>query len=196
MNMEPNKDLTGIESILWRGFVLPGHETCRLFSQNSLWHVEGTAVFIHEKQPVRLNYQIICDTAWQTLSAEVEGWLGNSDIRIEIKTDPTHHWWLNGIEQPAVMSCIDLDLNFSPSTNLLPIRRLSLAVGEAADITAAWLRFPDFKLEPLPQRYSRLEETIYRYESAGGQFVADLNVNRSGFVLDYPGLWQSEAASE
>ena len=196
MNMEPNKDMTGIESILWRGFVLPGHEACRLFSQNSLWHVEGTAVFVHEKQPVRLNYQIICDTAWQTLSAEVEGWLGNTDIRIEIKTDPTHHWWLNGIEQPAVMSCIDLDLNFSPSTNLLPIRRLSLAVGQAADITAAWLRFPDFKLEPLPQRYSRLEETIYRYESAGGQFVADLNVNRSGFVLDYPGLWQSEAASE
>ena len=196
MNMEPNKDMTGIESILWRGFVLPGHEAGRLFSQNSLWHVEGTAVFVHEKQPVRLNYQIICDTAWQTLSAEVEGWLGNTGIRIEIKTDPTHHWWLNGIEQPAVMSCIDLDLNFSPSTNLLPIRRLSLAIGEAADITAAWLRFPNFKLEPLPQRYSRLEETIYRYESAGGQFVADLSVNRSGFVLDYSGLWQSEAASE
>jgi hypothetical protein len=196
MKMEPNKDITGVESILWRGFVLPGHEACRLFSQNSLWHVEGTAVFVHEKQPARLNYQIICDTAWQTLSAKVEGWLGNTTIGIEIKTDPTHHWWLNGIEQPAVMSCIDLDLNFSPSTNLLPMRRLSLAIGEAADITAAWLRFPSFKLEPLPQRYTRLEETIYRYESAGGQFVADLNVNRSDFVLDYPGLWQSEATSE
>jgi hypothetical protein len=196
MEMEPNRDITGVKSILWRGFVLPGHEACRLFSQNSLWHVEGTAVFIHEKQPVRLSYQIICDTAWQTLSAEVEGWLGKTAISIEIKTDPTHHWWLNGMEQPAVMGCIDLDLNFSPSTNLLPIRRLSLAIGEAADITAAWLRFPSFNLERLPQRYSRLEETIYRYESAGGQFVADLNVNPAGFVLDYPGLWQSEAASE
>jgi uncharacterized protein len=196
MKTEPIKDITGVESILWRGFVLPGHEACRLFSKNSLWHVEGSAVFVHEKQPVRLNYQIICDTAWQTLSAEVEGWLGNTVIGIEIKTDPTHHWWLNGIEQPAVMSCIDLDLNFSPSTNLLPMRRLSLAIGEAADVTAAWLRFPSFKLEPLLQRYSRLEKTIYRYESAGGQFVANLNVNRSDFVLDYPGLWQSEATSE
>jgi len=192
MNMEPSKDMTGIESILWRGFVLPGHEACRLFSQNSLWHVEGTAVFIHEKQPVRLNYQIICDTAWQTLSAEVEGWLGNSDIRIEIKTDPTHHWWLNGIEQPAVMSCIDLDLNFSPSTNLLPIRRLAPEVGQSVTVRAAWLRFPSFKLEPLEQVYTRLEPGLYRYESAGGRFVAPITVDDVGLVKRYGDLWMLE----
>ncbi len=92
--------------------------------------------------------------------------------------------------------CIDLDLNFSPSTNLLPIRRLGLAIGQAAEVKAAWLRFPSFELELLPQRYRRLDETRYRYESAGGQFVADLQVNPSGFATDYPGLWQAEATSE
>ena len=196
MTIEPNREGVGHETILWRGIVLPGHEACRLFSQDSRWHVEGTAVFAHDEQAVRLNYQIICNAAWQTLSASVDGWLGNTIIGIEIKADSAQHWWLNGTEQPAVRGCTDLDLNFSPSTNLLPIRRLGLAVGEAADITAAWLRFPSFKLESLPQRYSRLEESIYRYESAGGQFVADLKVSRSGFVLDYPDLWQSEATSE
>jgi uncharacterized protein len=126
----------------------------------------------------------------------VEGWLGNTTVGIQIKTDPSRRWWLNEVEQPDVTGCIDLDLNFSPSTNLLPIRRLDLAIGETAYVRAAWLRFPSFKLELLPQRYSHLAETTYRYESAGGQFVADLTVNRSGFVVDYPGLWQSEAASE
>lgn len=196
MTIEPNRDRTDIESILWRGFVLPGHEACRLFSQNSFWHVEGTAIFLHERQPVKLGYQIVCDAAWQTLSANLEGWLGTKVIEIQIKTDSTGRWWLNGIEQPGVKDCSDLDLNFSPSTNLLPIRRLDLAVGEAADVNAAWLRFPSFRLELLPQRYSHLEENTYRYESAGGQFVADLKVNRAGFVLDYPGLWQAEATSE
>lgn len=90
----------------------------------------------------------------------------------------------------------DIDLNFSPSTNLLPIRRLNLAVGEAANVNATWLRFPSFQLELLPQQYRRLGEDIYRYESAGGQFVAELKVNSSGFVLDYPGIWQAEAFSE
>ena len=194
MQMEPNSAVS--ESLLWRGLVLPGHEACRLFSQNSRWHVEGTVVFVHEGQPVRLNYQVVCDAAWQTHSAKVEGWLGNTVIDIQVKIDSNRHWWLNEFEQPNVMGCSDIDLNFSPSTNLLPIRRLNLAVGESAEVNAAWLRFPSFTLEPLPQQYRRLDETTYRYESAGGQFVADLKVNRSGFVVDYPGLWQSEATSE
>ena len=188
--------MAAIESILWRGFVLPGNEACQLFSQNSRWHLEGTAVFSHEQRPCRLDYQVICDQAWQTLSAKVEGWLGNTVVDIQIKTDLTGLWWLNDREQPDVMGCIDVDLNFSPSTNLIPIRRLDLTIGETAEVKAAWLRFPSFKLEPLSQQYHRLDETTYRYESAGGQFVADLKVNRSGFVIDYPGLWQAEAIYE
>lgn len=193
--MEANNDMGTIASILWQGFVLPGHEACRLLSQDSGWHLEGTAVFSHEEKPCQLHYQVICDAAWRTLSAEIKGWLANSSIDIQIKTDPSQRWWLNGVEQPDLKGCIDIDLNFSPSTNLLPIRRLELAIGETAEVKAAWLRFPSFRLEPLPQQYHRLDETIYRYESAGGQFVADLKVSPSGFVLEYPGIWKSEITS-
>jgi hypothetical protein len=182
------------EAILWQGFVFPGHEACRLFSQDSHWHLEGTAVFSHEQQPCRLAYQIICDDAWRTLSAEVEGWLGKTVISVLIKTNPDQIWWLNGVEQPQAKGCTDIDLNFSPSTNLLPIRRLNLAIGEAAQVNAAWLRFPSFKLELLSQQYRRLDGTTYRYESGGGQFVADLKVNKSGFVVEYPGIWRSEVS--
>ena len=94
--------------------------------------------------------------------------------------------------QPAVQGCVDLDLNFSPSTNLLPIRRLSLEVGQEAEVRAAWLRFPSFKLEPHSQVYRRLDEFTYRYSSRGGEFVADLTVNECGLVTTYPGLWEAE----
>jgi hypothetical protein len=180
------------ESILWRGFVFPGHEACRMFSQDARWHLEGTAAFSYEQQPCRLDYRIECDAVWRTLSTTVEGWLGNITIDVRLRADSEGHWWLNEVAQPAVMGCTDIDLNFSPSTNSLPIRRLGLAIGEAAEVKAAWLRFPSFKLEPLPQQYRRLDETTYRYESAGGQFVADLKVNRVGFVVDYPKLWKAE----
>ena len=181
-----------VESILWRGIVFPGHEAGRLFSRDSRWYLEGTAVFSHERQSCRLDYQIACDAAWRTLSAQVEGWLGDASVDIQIRTDVNGHWWRNEVEQPEVSGCIDIDLNFSPSTNLLPIRRLGLAVGEAAEVKVAWLRFPSFKLESLPQQYRRLDETTYRYESAGGQFVAELKVDQAGFVVDYPGLWKAE----
>lgn len=181
-------------SILWRGIVFPGHEACRLVSQESGWQLEGTAVFSHEGQICRLGYQILCDLDWQTTSAKVEGWLGEKVIDIQIKHDSNERWWLNEVEQPAVMGCTDADLNFSPSTNLLPIRRLELAIGQAAEVRAAWLRFPGFELEPLSQLYRRLDETTYRYESAGGQFMAELKVNHTGFVVDYSGLWLAELA--
>ena len=183
-----------IKTILWRGLVFPGHESCGLFFQDGEWHVRGTAVFSHEQAPCRLVYQIVCDESWQTRSAQVQGWLGKTCIDIQIKTDEGR-WWLNDVEQLDVVGCTDIDLNFSPSTNLLPIRRLGLAVGQSAEVNAAWLRFPSFNLERLPQQYRRLDENTYRYESAGGQFVAELKVDLSGFVIDYPGIWQAEAFS-
>lgn len=100
---------------------------------------------------------------------------------------------MNGAECPNVEGCLDLDLNFSPSTNLLPIRRLALAAGQEANVRAAWLRFPSFALEPLEQRYHRLNDFVYRYESAGGRFVAELQVSEAGFVTHYPNLWQVES---
>jgi hypothetical protein len=82
-----------------------------------------------------------------------------------------------------------LDLNFSPFTNLLPIRRLNLNVGEKAEVRAAWLKFPSFQIEPLEQSYYRIDAATYRYKSAGGRFVADLKVNETGFVSSYPSFW-------
>jgi hypothetical protein len=92
--------------------------------------------------------------------------------------------------QPMVQGCIDVDLGFSPSTNLLPIRRLKLAMGARANVRAAWVRFPELTLEVLEQTYTRMAELTYLYESAGGEFKRELTVNSDGFVVDYPGLWR------
>jgi hypothetical protein len=179
-------------SILWRRLDQPGHEAARLIRQASGWHLSGSAVFAHQQQPCRLDYQIISDAAWHTRSARVAGWVGDETIDLELKVGPGKRWIMNGEECVEVKGCIDLDLNFSPSTNLLPIRRLNLAVGEAAAVKAAWLRFPSFKLEPLEQVYRRLDVSSYRYESADGRFVTELQVNAAGFVTDYPNIWVKE----
>ena len=182
-----------IHSILWRGVNQPGHEACRLYQIDTEWHLEGTAVFLSDdRRPCRLTYLIRCDSSWSTLTGAVSGWLGDDEVNIELSVDKVQEWQLNGLEKSAVRGCIDLDLNFSPSTNLLPIRRLGLAIGQQAEVKAAWLRFPSFELEPLSQIYSRLDETTYRYSSNGGQFVREITVNDVGFVTDYPGLWKAE----
>lgn len=177
-------------SILWRGIYFKGHEACRVYELNNELCLAGTAVFSSDKRPCRLSYLVVCDSSWNTLRGSVFGWVGDQDVNVEITVD-AHRWTMNGVEEPAVEGCIDLDLNFSPSTNLLPIRRLKLAIGEQAEVKAAWLRFPSFKFELLSQVYTRLDEFRYRYSSGGGSFVCDLTVNEVGFVTDYPGLWQA-----
>jgi uncharacterized protein len=189
--MEPSTQ----KPIPWRRLDTPGHESARISSQGSHWHLNGTAVFAHTGQPCRLDYSIICDAEWRTVSGQVAGWVGDDIIDLAISVGSGRQWLLNETEFPIVTGCTDLDLNFSPSTNLLPIRRLNLAVGEEAAVRAAWLRFPSFTLEPLDQIYRRLDERTYRYESAGGSFVRELQVNDAGFVTLYPGLWQAEPGS-
>lgn len=184
------------QSILWRRLDQPGHEFSRLSLQDSHWHLTGTAVFAHDQQACRLDYLVVCDPGWQTISGTVSGWVGNQPIRIELSADSAQRWWLNGVECPAVAGCLDLDLNFSPSTNLLPIRRLDLAIGKKAEVQAAWLRFPGFTVEPLVQLYHRMSATTYRYESAEGTFVAEIQVSTTGFVTSYANVWQVEACTE
>jgi hypothetical protein len=182
------------ETIIWRRLDMPGHESARVFLQDSRWQVDGSAVFVYEREPCRLDYRLECNSDWETLSGEIAGWVGDKLVRIEISVDADRRWWLNGAECFEVTGCIDLDLNFSPVTNLFPIRRLKLAVGERSAVRAAWLRFPSFKFERLDQTYSRLDNSTYRYESAGGSFVSQLAVNDAGLVTHYPDFWRVEEA--
>ena len=181
------------ESIRWRRLDLPGHEIARLESLDDGWKLSGTTVFEDAQGPSRLDYLIICDAAWRTISAKVTGVTGNRRIDLSVSADVDRRWRLNGVECAAVERCMDIDLGFSPSTNLLPIRRLKLGVGEQAAVMAAWLPFPSLSFEILPQVYRREGETTYRYEVGGGIFVRTLEVNAAGFVISYPGLWQAES---
>lgn len=180
-------------SILWQRLDRPGHEAARLSTRGGRWHLDGSAVFEHDGQACRLHYGVVSDPWWKTVSARVEGWIGDFDVHVAIAVDGEQNWTLNGAPAEQVSKCLDVDLNFSPSTNLLPIRRLDLAVGEQATVRVAWLRFPSFKLEPLEQIYRRESEGIYYYESGGGRFTSRFEVNEDGLVTRYPGFWQAEA---
>jgi hypothetical protein len=159
------------------------------------WRLEGTAVFEHEREPCRLDYRVMCRADWTTIAARVDGWVGRVPVMIHVDRSPEGRWRLNGVHVPEIDGSLDVDLNFSPSTNLLPIRRLELLVDQSAEVRAAWLRFPSFRLEPLDQTYRRLDERRFQYSSAGGSFIADLEVDEFGFVTRYLDVWQAVAAT-
>jgi len=149
----------------------------------------GASLFFDEVAgPCRLDYVVRLDASWNTLGAIVSGLIGDRIERVVLAVQPGGRWRMNGIEVSAVAGALDVDLEWTPATNLLPIRRLALPVGGEAPVRAAWLRFPSLELEPLEQVYRHVTEWTYRYESHGGSFTADLEVDDAGFVNRYPGL--------
>jgi hypothetical protein len=180
------------ETILWRRLDEPGHELVRLTASEQGWTLSGFALFAHEGLPVRLAYVVRCDQSWATVSAHVSGRIGSRQVGLVLASNDAREWTINDTPVPDVSGCVDVDLNFSPSTNVLPIRRLGLEVGESAEVRAAWLRFPSLTVEPLLQTYTRTGESTWRYRSAGG-FEAGLEVSPNGLPLTYGDLWAAEA---
>jgi len=180
-------------SVLWRRLDRQGMEAAAIEHVSPNWYLQGTVLLEHEGRPCRFDYGVVCDNAWQTLWARVNGWIGGARVNQRVARDLAGQWRQNGVVCPAVQGCLDVDLAFTPITNLIPIRRLNLAVGTSATVRAAWLRFPDFSLVPLDQSYTRESERRYRYESGGGRFSAPLEVDDTGLVLRYGDIWVAEA---
>ena len=180
------------ESILWRRLDAPGHDACRLERIDDGWELDGVAVFRHDDAPACLAYHIACDDAWFTRHGAVHGWLGTRAIDLRVRRTADGVWTLNGEVMPHLDGYVDLDLGFTPATNLLQLRRLALEEGQATDAPVAWLDVPAGTLEVLHQRYDRRSQRSYWYEAPRFDYAASLEVSPSGFTLQYPGLWQAE----
>jgi len=176
----------------WRRLDVPGRDEALLGRLPSGWRLRGKAWFT-DGEPCELEYQVDCDARWRTLSARVSGRIGARDVDLVVTAEPDHRWSLDGVEAPQVAGCIDVDLSFTPATNLLPIRRLALAIGQEAEVPAAWLSFPALELELIVQRYRRVDARTYRYASDDGRFVRELEVDENGFVVRYGDQWRAES---
>jgi uncharacterized protein len=178
-------------AIVWRRTDKPGHEFCNLVQSGGRPRLTGVAVFSNDGTPCCVQYTIECDYRWRTLFCRVTGYVGIEAVTLDIRRDG-RRWLMNALEVPEVAGSEDIDLGFSPSTNLLPIRRLALKVGEHATVRAAWVRFPELTLELPEQAYTRISLDCYSYESAGGEFRRGLKTDENGFVVEYPNIWYAE----
>lgn len=181
-----------MSSFRWRRLELPGTDRATLSTTDSGYLLLGHAQFRDSLAEADLHYSVHVSPRWRTQRAVVHGAGPRGPVQLEIEASPDGAWHLNGRPCPEVRGCIDVDLNFTPATNLLSVRRLSLALGESADVVAAWLEYPAFQLKPLRQIYHRLPDNRYAYQCPEIPFEAMLETNADGFVTSYPPLWEPE----
>lgn len=181
-------------SVFWRRVDGTGTESFLLSGDDGGWRLEGTVVALLDRKPAHVRYRIDCDPSWRTRSARVSTESVGVDGELHITVREGGRWWVEGEEDPALRGCTDVDLEISPSTNTLPIRRLNLAVGQSTTVVAAWVRFPGLRVESLQQSYTRTAANRYRY--ASGTFATDLEVDDLGLVTRYQGGWVRDGEAD
>jgi hypothetical protein len=177
----------------WRRLDLPGREEARIEQTAEGWRLTGQLEADEANARAQLRYVIDCEPDWRTRRTVVTGSASGTPVRFEFTADGKGHWTSRGDPLPLVEGALDIDLGFTPATNLLPIRRLNLAVGQRADVRTAWVRFPELRVEALAQSYHREARRVFRYDALvdGQRFQARLDTDEFGRVLLYEGLWEA-----
>ena len=88
---------------------------------------------------------------------------------------------------------LDVDVQWSPVTNLMPIRRLGVdRPRPVVTFTMAWVSVPSLVVTLDEQQYTLLGlddgEVCVRFENSGGFFSAVIRCDLDGVALDYPGI--------
>ena len=182
-----------VATAFWKRLDTEGRDACRLVRDSGGWRLEGAALFDHGGRACILAYAVECDTQWRTLAARVAGSIGFDRLDLDIQRSGDD-WILNGAVQPNARGQVDLDLGFTPATNLIAIRRLALAKGvEIAAPAAYYLEFT-LELGLIEQTYRRTGDTTFAYSSRAYNYASELQVSPIGFVTEYPGLWSGQVA--
>ncbi len=134
------------------------------------------------------SYEIRLDADWRVVSFHVDAAHGD---RLAFESPLPGHWLLpDGTERADLAGCLDIDLSATPFTNTLPVRRLGDALSGAAELRMLYVPFDTFEPCVERQRYTKLDERLFRFETADGGFSADLPLDEDGLVIDYPTLFK------
>lgn len=165
--------------ILWSSVEDEGFEHLRLLREGGRIIADGVVVRRDERSSYRAAYRIECDEAWRIREVAVTAAGG---ARLELRSGGNGQW----DDRPDLGGCHDVDLEASPFTNTLAINRLKLAVGTSAEIAVVFLTPREAGAQRMMQRYTRLAESRYLYESMESDFKAELPVDADGLLLEYP----------
>jgi uncharacterized protein len=180
------KEKRGARRVVWTSSDPPGIEFCRVGRVRQGWELTGTVARRLRGGLAVISYRVGTDRGWRTERVFVEQDFGGKSGTLDMEKEGSG-WRVLGRRAGSLEGCIDVDLQVSPATNTLPLKRAGPGVGSKLWLKAAWVRFPSLKVQPLEQSYERLGEHRYLYRSDG--FESEIEFDEFGLVRRYGDYW-------
>jgi hypothetical protein len=163
----------------WRTWDHQHLETLTLRWENEGWTATG------EVGREAVTYVVRLSATWQVRQFLLFRDLDDPDLWLG--ADGTGRWGeMNGAHRPDLTGCTDLHVSCTPFGHTLPIRRLQLAVGEEATVTAATIDVETLGVVPIPVRYVRTDPRRFEAHRPTDPSTVTFAVDDYGLVHDLP----------
>lgn len=181
-------------NILWTGREYYSLENCLINESAAGVEVFSSIIGYYEEKIYKVEYRIKTNANWETIFFEIISRINNQTQTISGESDGKGNWSKNGLSLEQFNGCIDIDISLTPFTNTLPIRRLQLQPHETREIQVLYCNLLNGQTMPVRQQYTCVSATEFHYENIPNDFEANIVVDGSGFVVDYPALFVRTAA--
>lgn len=165
-----------------------GLEVAFFQGQEGGLRISGATTAVEDGESWFVEYSIAVDAAWRTRRAEISGRSAAGTRHTVLESDGDGRWRVDGVPDPRLDGCFDVDLESSSMTNTLPVHRLGLALGAKAEAPAAYVRAGDLTVERLEQTYERVGDHDFAYTAPVFDFSCVLSYDEHLLVVDYPGI--------
>lgn len=178
------------QTVTWRGLHAESSETFQLDASIAGIRAEGDIAGISPAgDPFEINYLIELSPDWKIMHVLLR------DVQHEGRyLDLTHEegqWFDETGQHLEDFDGLELvDISLTPFTNTLAIERLMHADSlPSQTFDLVYIDGLTFALRRVSQTYTKLNQATYRFDDGEG-FTADLTVDKTGLIVDYPGLFE------
>jgi hypothetical protein len=162
-------------------------ETLTLNWDNEAWTAMGRV------GRERVEYVLRLAPTWHVRQFLLFRDLDEPDLWLAI--DARHRWGeINGSYRTEFDGCTDIDLDCTPFTATVPIRRLGLAVGSTADLDVISVDVETLAAVRVPVRYERVAARKFRRTALDDGSVREFAVDDYGLVIEEAGRFRRAAA--
>lgn len=174
--------------LIWQHLDAAGWEHVRVITEHPGWMVfDSILVREANNQVLRGGYTLVVDKQWRTLELRfmLESAPGSMQ-GIHLLTEGDGRWTdANEQHIPELDGILDVDIQWSPLTKTLPLKRLDMQVGAEHELRVAYISLPKLALQVVEQVFSRPDDSTIAFSAPGEPDKDLITVDQNGYVTDY-----------